>query len=364
VGWVFLLRSPVRGPVSRRAVREAKDTSKPREKSSDSRRRAPGDGKPKRTRAGAETKSGGDGSSKASKEPTDRRNRPSKKPAEPLNEPLPFIEFVAAHPIGSTLEGEVETFSSHGAYVQAGGARCYVPLKLMGDPPPKRARDLMTIGERRLFAVHSLDTPRRGIDLAMVDAPVISAPRHPDDVDTTTPTLDESSHDIASAPSGAPPTAPVSPATTPRRGRRSAAPTTTDVDAVGTTTRSDLHAEEATVTPAAKKAPAKKAVAKKAPAKKTAAKKTAAKKAPAKKTAAKKAPAKKAAAKKAPAKKTAAKKAPAKKTAAKKAPAKKAPAKKTAAKKTAAKKAPAKKTAAKKAPAKKTAAKKTTTRRR
>ena len=114
----------------------------------------------------------------------------------------------------------------------------------------------------------------------------------------------------------------------------------------------------------------KKAAAKKAPAKKkAAAKKAPAKKAPAKKkAAAKKAPARKTAAKKAPAKRTAAKKTAAKKTTAKKAAAKKTTAKKTAAKKTAAKKAPAKrkaaakKTAAKKAPAKRTA-KRTATRR-
>ncbi|MCD9624995.1 histone H1-like repetitive region-containing protein [Rhabdothermincola salaria] len=354
VGWVFLLRSPVRGPVSRRAVREAKDKDRPREKSDDGRRRSQSEGKSKRPKGGGETKTAGDSSSKDSKQSKERRNRPAKKPAEPLNEPLPFIEFVAAHPIGSTLEGKVETFSSHGAYVEAGGARCYVPLKLMGDPPPKRARDLMTIGERRLFAVHSLDTPRRGIDLAMVDAPPISSPRPDDDAETTTAPSSESPQHRPPTTSDGPPADSVSAATKPRRGRRSGAPTTTDVDAVGTTTRSDQHAEEATVTPAAKKAPAKKAPAKKAPAKKTAAKKAPAKKAPAKKTAAKKAPAKKAPAKKTAAKKAPAKKAPAKKTAAKKAPAKKAPAKKTAAKKAPAKKAPAKKTAAKKAPAKKT----------
>ena len=87
--------------------------------------------------------------------------------------------------------------------------------------------------------------------------------------------------------------------------------------------------EEVPETPAAKKAPAKKApakkAAKKAPAKKTPAKKAAAKKSPAK------TPAKKAAAKKSPAKK-AAKKA-AKKSTAKKATTKKSPAKKAAKKK-------------------------------
>ena len=39
--------------------------------------------------------------------------------------PKDLIEFVANYPVGSTVSGEVEQFSSHGAYVLAGGARCY-----------------------------------------------------------------------------------------------------------------------------------------------------------------------------------------------------------------------------------------------
>ena len=96
-----------------------------------------------------------------------------------------------------------------------------------------------------------------------------------------------------------------------RRSRK----TSTSDSVVGTTSSPDQHAEEATVTPVAKKAGAKKAPAKKAPAKKTVAKKTVAKKAPARKTAAKKTVAKKAPARKTAAKKTVAKKAPARKKA-------------------------------------------------
>ena len=50
----------------------------------------------------------------------------------------PFITFIAEHPLGSEVEGEVETFTSHGAFVLAGGARCYVPISALGDPPPTR----------------------------------------------------------------------------------------------------------------------------------------------------------------------------------------------------------------------------------
>jgi hypothetical protein len=402
VGWVFLLRTPVRGPVSRRASRDAKDRDRSgttkRSDGAGTTKRADGAGKGKgdgrRDGAGGDgrRKGRGRGSEKAASsggdkrsqtdtltndttEPKARRNRSTRKPSEPLNDPLPFIEFVAAHPVGSTLEGEVQNFSSHGAYVEAGGARCYVPLKLMGDPPPAKAREALTVGERRVFAVHSLDTPRRAIDLALVASPS-SARRQA--VSTPAPSVSHSPALDSVDPDHDRPSTTLSRHIIGGHTADEASPTTPGVDGLGTTTGSVQHAQEATVSPAAKKAPAKKTAAKKtvarktaakkAPAKKTAAKKTAAKKTVArktvaKKTAAKKTVARKTAAKKAPAKKTAAKKTAAKKTVARKTAAKKAPAKKTAAKKTAAKKAPAKKTAAKKTAAKKTVARKTAARR-
>jgi hypothetical protein len=379
VGWVFLLRTPVRGPVSRRASRDAKDRDRSgttkRSDGAGTTKRADGAGKGKgdgrRDGAGAggdgrrkgrgrgsekAASSGGDKRSQAdtltndTTEPKARRNRSTRKPSEPLNDPLPFIEFVAAHPVGSTLEGEVQNFSSHGAYVEAGGARCYVPLKLMGDPPPAKAREALTVGERRVFAVHSLDTPRRAIDLALVASPS-SARRQA--VSTPAPSVSHSPALDSADPDHDRPSTTLSRHIIGGHTADEASPTTPGVDGLGTTTGSVQHAQEATVSPAAKKAPAKKTAAKK-----TVARKTAAKKAPAKKTAAKKTAAKKTVARKTVAKKTAAKKTVARKTAAKKAPAKK-----TAAKKTAAKKAPAKKTAAKKTAAKKTVARKTAARR-
>jgi len=324
VGWVFLLRSPVRGPVSRRASRDAKDRDRDRSKRTD----APAKGDGRRNGSGSDGRKRGKGSDKGSEKSTEgrskgaasandpkdakgRRARSTRKPSEPLNDPLPFIEFVAAHPVGSTLEGEVQSFSSHGAYVEAGGARCYVPLKLMGDPPPAKARELLTVGERRVFAVHSLDTPRRAVDLALVATPssarrqAVSTPApsvsHSPALDSVDPDHDRPSTTLSRHIIGG--GAPVGDlATTP------------GVDGLGTTTGSVQHAQEATVSPAAKKAPAKKTAAKKTVARKTAAKKTVARKTAAKKTAAKKAPARKTAAKKAPARKTAARKTVARRT--------------------------------------------------
>jgi hypothetical protein len=339
VGWVFVARTPVRGSISRRSQRDAKvskakgtrapkvdkdKVAKAVEEEVKARRAKGGappgpvevkddaeavDGAAKGRRrrrgkvdadAGGETPSATDDAGTATGDkPKRSRKKGGAKAPEAINEPQAFLTFVSSHPVGSEVEAVVDRFSSHGAYVVVEGAQCYVPLRSMADPPPRSAREVLTVGETRTFVVESFDSPRRSIDLAV-------------------PGLQET----------------------------------------GDPVREPDTSEEATDMAPAKKAPAKKAAAKKAPAKKAPAKKAAAKKAPAKKAAAKKAPAKKAAAKKAPAKKAAAKKAPAKKAAAKKAPAKKAAAKKAPAKKAAAKKAPAKKAAAKKAPAKKAAAKK------
>jgi hypothetical protein len=339
LGWVFLLRTPVRGPASRRSVKEARtgrrtSTSSQSDRSSRGRGRAEqgstasgrsGAASGGRSRGAAATQAGGNEASRRS-----RDRRPASKPNEPLNDLLPFVDFVGAHPVGTEVEAVVDTFSSHGAYAMVGDVRCYIPLKAMGDPAPLRARDALSVGETRSFTVTSVDAPRRGIDLAL---PAGSQPsRNPDVVSVPLP---------QGVPIG------TVARQVPRTGRSK---TPTDAVVTDTTSPEDDHAEEAPVTPV-KKAPARKAAAKKAPAKKAAAKKAPAKKAPARKAPAKKATAKKTVAKKAPARKTAAKKAPARKTAAKKAPAKKTAAKKAPARKAAAKRAPAKKAPAKRAAA-------------
>jgi len=73
---------------------------------------------------------------------------------------------VEHHPIGSTVEATTESYSSHGAYVTIDGVRGYVPLRYLGDPAPRSARDVLAMGERATFVVVSFNPPRRGIDLA------------------------------------------------------------------------------------------------------------------------------------------------------------------------------------------------------
>ncbi|HVN50179.1 MAG TPA: histone H1-like repetitive region-containing protein [Acidimicrobiales bacterium] len=395
LGWVFVLRTPVRGPASRRSVKEAKETKGPSPKKTSrattakttkatkatkaagakqaaeptgtakfakSAKSAKSATSARGTRGSGAKKTAGPGrvtpkkaqASGAPAPPADaaganggraragrnRRRRGPAGPGEPLNDLLPFVDFVAAHPVGSIVDAEVDSFSSHGAYVLVGDVRCYVPLKSMGDPPPTRARDVLTIGEARGFVVDAIDAPRRGIDLSLApdrSGAITVPPPLPRDV-----------------PIG----------TTARRARAKAS---TSASPAATPLRADHHAEEAPVTPvkkaaakkAAKRAPARRAAAKKAPARKTAAKK-----APARKRVAKKAPARKRVAKKAPARKRVAKKAPARKAPARKRVAKKAPARKTAAKKAPARKRTAKKAPARKAPARKTAARKAPARKR
>jgi hypothetical protein len=351
VGWVFVERTPVRGPKSRMAVRAAGRKRVGRGRARDELTptssgvelgpppvpTAPPPRSRKKAAAAVEP-----APPAREKRDQDRRTRRVAPPEEPSNPALPFLEFVSAYQPGATVEAEVVEFSSHGAYVMVGDVRCYAPLKLLADPAPRAARDVLTRGETRAFEVIAIHASRRGIDVGL---PGVGTPQ----------LIDMSEDDELEAPTPAAPTRT-------RGGRRRSGTAKTATDAAYAAEVTDQAPgapgaeqpeSEATLAPAkkapAKKTAAKKATGKKAPAKKVAAKKVAAKKAPTKKVAAKKAPAKKAPAKKAAAKKAPAKKTPAKKTTAKKAPAKKAPAKKATAKKTTAKKAPAKKATAKKA---------------
>ena len=86
---------------------------------------------------------------------------------EALNDSMTFITFVAEHPIGSTFEGVVASFTSHGAHVDVGGMLCHVPLRGLGDPPPVKARSVLTKGETRTFELVSLDAPRRRAELTL-----------------------------------------------------------------------------------------------------------------------------------------------------------------------------------------------------
>jgi hypothetical protein len=95
-----------------------------------------------------------------------------------VNDPLTFLTFVTEHPLGSTVLGTVSSFVSHGAMVDVDGMSCYLPLTGLGDPPPRRAREVVDRGEQRSFVLVALDPPRRGAELALpgvTRAPVTEA---------------------------------------------------------------------------------------------------------------------------------------------------------------------------------------------
>jgi Zc3h12a-like Ribonuclease NYN domain/S1 RNA binding domain len=270
VGWVFVNRSPVRGPVSRKVMQGGRARGGSRRSdggSTDRSGKAMSSGSPLANEPMPIPKTPPPGRSRASaskraEAPSTAApgrtgaGQPAPRAGEVVNELMPFLEFVEHHPVGTSVNGIVESYSSHGAYLSIGndGVRGYIPLRLMADPPPASARKVMQIGEAFTVVVVSFAAPRRSIDCALPDmasrASIVA-----DDSPTVEPVAKR----------------------------------------------------------AAKKTPAKKAPVKKAPAKKTPAKKPAAK-SPAKKVAkpaGENTPAKKAAAK-APARRAAAKEAAAK----------------------------------------------------
>ena len=224
---------------------------------------------PQRSAKAKKAASGKHADGKGPQAKAEARSRPERSrkkgratPPPAVNEPLSFINFVAAYPVGSTIEGEVVSFTSHGAMVDVplpdgGGAlHCYIPLAGMGTPPPTKARQMLKKGEVRPFVLAGLDPPRRVAELALPPA---------------SPTTTDGPRTKAAAPAKK---APAKKATAAKKAAAAKAPAK-KAAAAGATTATDKAAE-----------PAKKAVTKKTAAKKTAAKKAVkAKKAPAKKAA-------------------------------------------------------------------------------
>ncbi len=331
VGWIFSLRRPVRGIVSRKTTQRAKKEARDEDQVRDAIAEATADVMSSTT--GRRRRRG---SRSGSTETT-----PNSEP-EAVNQPAPFLQFVIDHRLGSQVEGIVDAFSSHGAFVIVGDVRCYVPIAAMGDPRPSKARDVLTRGEARTFVVQAVDAPRRGIELALPGFEKIAGTPSDETVEADVKT---SRPRRTSTRSGRPATRPAKSTAPAKKATASGGPGAFETGPIPAPPRPRKAGTANAPTPV------KRSVAKKTGAKKTAAKKTVAKKTVAKKTirAKKQAVAKKAT----PVKKTAAKVAPVKQAVAKKA----APVKKTVAKKTVAKAAPAKKQAVKKPVAKKTVAK-------
>jgi len=91
---------------------------------------------------------------------------------QPVNPEKEFALFRAAHRLGSRVEGEVTTFTSHGAVIKVmlkngEHVECYAPTTLLGTPPPARARDVLKRGDHKTFRLVTVDRERRIAELAV-----------------------------------------------------------------------------------------------------------------------------------------------------------------------------------------------------
>jgi len=202
VGWIFVDRVPVRGPASRKSVRDA---SRPEPSKPASRKRPQSKERVQKALAkdvlsdAAGNNSSGSASGVASgtgvgdgvgdKDVTEStRKRRARKAAsepsrvtdpapggpssdgdgrEPVNSAEAFAKFSAANPVGSEVTATIVSFGSHGAQARAGDVSCYVPLKLLGDPPPRTVKDVLTLDEERAFVVAALHDENNGVDLGL-----------------------------------------------------------------------------------------------------------------------------------------------------------------------------------------------------
>ncbi|MEY4175298.1 MAG: hypothetical protein RI900_2463 [Actinomycetota bacterium] len=174
IGWVFVKRLPVRGPTSRKVTAEAKRKGRPSDESPKSTQPKPAEAKPATARA-AEPKAAQKRGPKVSVEANQPMPVPTAPPpnatlppkATQVNELLPFLSFVEAHPLGSSVDAVVDHYSSHGAYVRLGDLMGYVPLRLMADPAPRSAREFMKVGETVSLVVERFIAEKRSVDLAV-----------------------------------------------------------------------------------------------------------------------------------------------------------------------------------------------------
>ncbi|MEJ7800506.1 MAG: hypothetical protein WKF60_08310, partial [Ilumatobacter sp.] len=297
VGWVWVSRTPVRGPKSRRSVKEAKDADHTEAKETANRRvrkksaassveppsrdavadetsppEEESSGATSKSRSGGRRQGGGRGrggsDTNGAHVDVVEATPPAGGSKDHVNELMPFIDFVEHHPVGTSCTAEVESYASHGAYARTGDVLIYLPLRLLDDPAPRSARSALTIGDSITVVIVGFTPDRRSIDAAlphMADARVAEAAA-PIDAQSLIEVADDEP-----------------------------APASTDA----------TPARKSTAKKPAKKSTTKQTPAEQSPAKKTAAKKTAAKKTAVKKSASEKTASEKTASEKTASKKTA-----------------------------------------------------------
>ena len=175
VGWIFVERTPVRGEKSKRAMRahDAKRpaVSTPKKASKEASAPMP---VPKAPPPGARVQP-----TKPQVKPADKTaEKPAAKQPETraVNEVLPFLAFVEKHPVGSKVKCLVDSYSAHGAYVSIDGLKAYAPLRLLGSPPPRSARDALKIGQTVQLVVAGYTPARRSVEVGVVEAVKVTVP--------------------------------------------------------------------------------------------------------------------------------------------------------------------------------------------
>ena len=190
IGWVFVARTPVRGPISRSAVKDARRRKEGGAPAAPAERGGRGRRGEKRPAVSPEASlpmpvpkapppnaTIGQGKPAAPAKPTAAPVKPAATAASAVNDFNSFLSFVEHHPIGTSVNATVETYSSHGAYVKLeGGVVGYVPLRLMSDPPPRSAREFLKVGDAVTLVVESFAPARRSIDLAMTSMATAKPP--------------------------------------------------------------------------------------------------------------------------------------------------------------------------------------------
>ena len=164
IGWVFVKRLPVRGPTSRKVTAEAKRKERPT-------------AEPKPAKRAPKTSVEASQPMPVPTAPPPNATLPPR--ASQVNELLPFLSFVEAHPIGATVEAVVDHYSSHGAYVRLGEIMGYVPLRLMADPAPRSAREFMKVGDTVSLIVERFIPDKRSLDLAVPGMATVAPPAPP-----------------------------------------------------------------------------------------------------------------------------------------------------------------------------------------
>ena len=163
VGWVFVDRSPVRGPTSKKATRgvqaqkRTSDETRPVKKAS--REASAPMPTPKTPPPGARM---------APRTP--EKVVAEKRDTSSVNEVLPYLAFVEKQPVGSKVKGVVDSYSAHGAYVKVGDIKGYVPLRLLGNPAPRSAREAIQIGDTLALVVAGYTPARRSVELGVPEA--------------------------------------------------------------------------------------------------------------------------------------------------------------------------------------------------